>query len=139
MATDPTTGQSYTSFYDVFTVGAGHLDAAAALADDEPALLSSTSPTASYNPLSKQAHFVLPLLSNWLWLPAWSTREVWGTTVLSNGVTIWNSPAVWGGSGSWGTSMAWGTNNDSGTSMAWGTNNDSGTSMAWGTSGQGEP
>src|SRR5580700_10913427 len=31
-ATDPTTGQSYTSFYDVFTVGAGYIDVPAALA-----------------------------------------------------------------------------------------------------------
>ncbi|HTW63124.1 MAG TPA: S8 family peptidase [Bryobacteraceae bacterium] len=139
VATDPTTGRSYTSFYDVFTIGAGYLDVAGALADDEPTFLSSASPGSFYNPFSQQGHFVLPLLSNWLWLPAWSTTEVWGTTVLSNGAMIWNSPNVWGSSSTWGTSMAWGTNNDSGTSMAWGTNTDSGTSMAWGTSGQGEP
>jgi len=33
VAVDPTTGQSYTSFYDLFTVGAGYLDVAAALAE----------------------------------------------------------------------------------------------------------
>jgi len=32
-ATDPTTGATYTSEYDIFTVGAGYLDVAAALAD----------------------------------------------------------------------------------------------------------
>ena len=34
-ATDPTTGLTYTSFYDAFTIGAGYVDAAAALANYE--------------------------------------------------------------------------------------------------------
>src|SRR5208337_5582863 len=34
-ATDPTTGIVYTSYYDIFTIGAGYLDIGAALADRE--------------------------------------------------------------------------------------------------------
>ena len=49
-ATDPTTGLTYTSFYDAFTIGAGYVDAAAALANYEETYFSSVSPTASYNP-----------------------------------------------------------------------------------------
>ena len=33
VAVDPVTGISYTSQYDIFTIGAGYLDIAAALAD----------------------------------------------------------------------------------------------------------
>jgi len=126
-ATDPTTGQSFTSYYDVFTVGAGYLDAGAAIANNDVAFLSSASPAASYSQASEQGHFVLPLTSNWKWLPQWSTSVVWGSAELPNGSSIWNAPYVWNSSGSWGTSIAWGTSGPSDTSIA------------WGTSGQGEP
>jgi serine protease AprX len=126
-ATDPTTGQTYTSFYDVFTIGAGYLDVAAALSNHDETFLSSVSPSAAYSPVSEQGYFVLPLNSNWSWLPQWSTSAVWGNTALPNGSNIWNSSYVWGSSGSWGTSIAWGTSGPSDTSIA------------WGTSGQGEP
>ncbi len=139
-ATDPTTGQTYTSFYDAFTIGAGYIDVAAALGDYEEAYLSSVSPSASYNAVSNQGHFVLPLTSNWRWLPQWSTSDVWGSTVLPNGGTnIWNANDVWASSSSWGTSIAWGTSGTCGTSIAWGTSGACSTSIAWGTDGQGEP
>jgi serine protease AprX len=121
-ATDPTTGDTYTSYYDVFTVGAGYVDIAAALTNYGEPYLSSVSPSSSYNPASQTGSFVLPPTSNWKWLPRWSTAEVWGTTVLPNdGTSIWNAPAAWGSSGSWGTSIVWGTNGPSDTSIVWGT------------------
>jgi serine protease AprX len=139
-ATDPTTGDTYTSFYDVFTIGAGYLDAAAAIASYDQTDLSSVSPNASYNAFSRKGSFVLPSNSNWMWSPQWSTIAVWGTTVLPNyGTTIWNAPYAWSSSGNWGTSIAWGTSGPSSTSIAWGTSGPSSTSIAWGTSGQGEP
>jgi serine protease AprX len=51
-ATDTTTEQTYTSFYDLFTVGAGYLDLGAALANNDLAASNvgaALSPTASYN------------------------------------------------------------------------------------------
>jgi serine protease AprX len=150
-ATDPTTGQTYTSFYDAFTIGAGYIDIAAVLTNYQETYLTSVSPSARYNPVSQQGYFVLPLDSNWAWSPQWSTTAVWGTTVLPNGSTIWNSSDVWGSSSTWGTSIAWGTSGPWGTSIAWGTSGPSDTSIAWGasgpsdtsiawgTSGQGEP
>jgi serine protease AprX len=138
-ATDPTTGQTYTSFYDVFTIGAGYVDIAAVLADYEETFLTSVSPRAGYNAASQQGYFVLPASSNWAWFPHWSAAAVWGTTVLPNdGTTIWNASTAWGSSSSWGTSIAWGTSGPSDTSIAWGTSGPSDTSIAWGTSGQGE-
>jgi serine protease AprX len=134
VATDPTTGDTYVSYYDTFTVGAGYLNVAAVLADYEVTWLSSASPSSYYNPLSQQGHFVLPLTSNWLWSTEWSPDAVWGTTELPNGSTeIWNASYAWSGSPTWGTSIAWGTTGPSNTSSP------SGTSIAWGTSGQGEP
>jgi serine protease AprX len=138
VATDPTTGQSYSSYYDVFTIGAGYVDIAAALSNYGRSFFSSVSPRASYNPSTGQGRLVLPLLSTW-WLPQWSPFEVWGNTALPNGSTIWNSSSAWSSSGTWGTSIAWGTGGTSNTSIAWGTGGPSGTSIAWGTSGQGEP
>jgi serine protease AprX len=139
VATDSVTGESYTSFYDAFTVGAGYVDAAAALADYEGTVLSSVSPNASYNPISQQGTFVLPLTSNWRWSFQWSPLVVWGNTVLPNGSTIWNASYAWRSSSNWGTSIAWGTTGPGGTSIAWGTNGPGDTSIAWGTSGLGEP
>jgi serine protease AprX len=139
VATDPTTGQSYTSYYDIFTIGAGYVDATSALADYEEAYLSSVSPSASYNPIFQQGSLVLPLTSNWTWSPQWSPEVVWGNTVLPNRSTIWNSSYAWSSSSSWGTNIAWGTSGPSNTNIAWGTSGPSSTNIAWGTSGQGEP
>ena len=52
VATDPTTGQTYTSYYDLFTIGAGYLDVAAALANNDKApstVGSALSPSAVLN------------------------------------------------------------------------------------------
>src|SRR2546429_431252 len=48
-ATDPITGATYASQYDIFTVGAGYLDVAAALADSDVATGNALSPTAAYD------------------------------------------------------------------------------------------
>jgi serine protease AprX len=138
VATDPTTGQSYTSYYDIFTIGAGYVDALTALADYEGTYLSSVSPSARYNPFTQQGTLVLPLTSNWTWSPQWSPEVVWGNTELPNGSTIWNSSYAWSSSSSWGTNIAWGTSGPSSTNIAWGTSGPSSTNIAWGTSGQGE-
>ena len=50
IATDPTTGLSYTSQYDIFTVGAGYLDVWGALNNSDLAAGSAISPTAPTTP-----------------------------------------------------------------------------------------
>jgi len=138
IATDPTSSQSYTSFYDIFTIGAGYLDAAAALADYEGTFLSSVSPNVTYNRSSQQGSLALPVTSNWRWSSEWSPTAVWGNIVLPNGTTIWNSSYAWSSSNNWGTSIAWGTNGPGDSSIAWGTNGPGVTSIAWGTNGPGD-
>lgn len=111
VSTDPTTGQTYTSYYDLFTVGAGYLDIAAAVAntDKAPATVGSAfSPYAVPN-------------SN-------------GTVSLVDGnSSVAGSSVVWGNSTVWGNSVVWGTN-VSGTSVVWGTASLAGSSVVWGNS-----
>jgi serine protease AprX len=129
-ATDTTNGQTYTSYYDLFTVGAGYLDLGAALANNDLApssVGSALSPTAVYNPSTGTVS-----LSNGNTTVA-SSSVVWGTSV------VWGSSVVWGAnvSGSsvvWGTSVVWGSSVTSGFSVVWGASSDSATSVVWGAS-----
>src|SRR5271166_3914958 len=54
-ATDPTTGMVYTSYYDIFTIGAGYLDIGAALANTETFSGTANSPVAVFDPISGAA------------------------------------------------------------------------------------
>src|SRR5437660_3010881 len=47
---DPTTGVTYTDYYDIFTIGAGYLDIAAALSSSDLADASAVSPAAVFDP-----------------------------------------------------------------------------------------
>jgi len=53
-AVDPTTGKTYTDTYDIFTVGAGYLDIAAAMASTDVAYGSTNSPGTSWIPASNE-------------------------------------------------------------------------------------
>jgi serine protease AprX len=119
VATDPTTGQTYLDTYDIFTIGAGYVDVAAALADYDVAMKSAQSPSVNY--FGGFASLRLTPGELWNSTPNWSTNAVWGSTVLGATGIIWNTPAVWSGSSSWGTAVAWGTSSDQGTAVAWGT------------------
>ncbi len=123
-AYDPTTGKSYTSVYDMFTVGAGYLDVAAVLANHDSAYGSAASPQLFYDPQQQAALFISNLSSTWWNNLAWTPATVWGTTVLqpsSFGTAVWGSAVTWGTDGQWGTAVAWGTGSPSGTAVAWGT------------------
>ena len=116
-ATDPATGATYTSYYDIFTVGAGYLDVWAALNSNSLARGSAASPIASYDPGSGAI-----TLSNLAGQSViWGTNLIWGTNV------IWGTSAVSGNSVIWGTNLIWGTSAASNLSVIWGTN------LIWGT------
>ncbi|MGA2599815.1 MAG: S8 family peptidase [Bryobacteraceae bacterium] len=119
IATDPTTGQTYLDTYDMFTIGAGYVDVAAALADYEVATKSAQSPAVKY--LGGFASLILTPSELWNSSVGWSTNVVWGNSVLEGTGIIWNTPAIWSGSSNWGTAVAWGTSGDQGTAVAWGT------------------
>jgi serine protease AprX len=127
-ATDPVTGISYTSQYDIFTIGAGYLDAWGALNSTAfvPAGSTAASPVAVFNASSNTVS-----LTNGNMLSAWGTGgavfgagAVWGTSVFVDG-----SGAVWGtDTHLWGAGAVWGTSNTSANSTVWGTG------AVWGTS-----
>jgi len=91
--TDPDTGAVYTTYYDLFTVGAGYIDIAAALANTDRPTGLAISPTAS---VDASGHVTL---SN-------------GDTPLNGNTVVWGTDAGNGDPGFtlvWGTSTIWGT------------------------------
>jgi serine protease AprX len=144
---DPTTGNTYTSQYDVFTVGAGYLDIAAALASTDLASGTAMSPTAVYNSKTGTVSLSSDPSSVWGTSATWSGPAVWGSSqfLLSNSV-MWGasgpggSSVMWGASGLWGSSVMWGANSTSGfstiwsNSVMWGASGNWGSSVMWGAS-----
>jgi serine protease AprX len=130
VATDTTTGQTFTSYYDLFTVGAGYLDVAAALSNNDLAsgtTGSALSPSAVYNPATGTVSLIN------------GNSVVWGTSVVWGSSVVWGNSVVWGtnvngSSVVWGTSVVWGSSVMNGFSVVWGTSTNSASSVVWGTS-----
>jgi len=121
-ATDPSTGNKYTSQYDIFTIGAGYLDIQAALSNTDlaPAKVGSAlSPVVALDS-SRNVYLVTNPSTIWGGSVTWGTSVVWGTSVL--GTTGLNGQSV-----VWGSSECWGAEDDDGYSVIWGT------SVVWGT------
>jgi serine protease AprX len=114
-ATDPTTGITYTDYYDIFTVGAGYLNIPAALANNDLANGSAMSPSVTFDPGTQTVSLVN------------GTSVLWGTSV------VWGNSVVWGDSLVWGTSVVWGDSVVLGSSVVWGDSTCSGFSVVWGT------
>ena len=119
VAIDPVTGNSYQSQYDIFTIGAGYLDAWAALnnADLLPnGTGSAISPTATFDSASGTVH-----VGNTANSGVWGNSAVWGMNV------VWGSSVfVGGGSAVWGTNVVWGAN------VVWGSSGTQGFNVVWG-------
>ena len=81
-ATDSTTGQTFTSYYDIFTIGAGYLDIGAALANSELPNGTALSPAAVYNPATGQVNLVNGSSAVWGTNTLWGTNTVWGTSAI---------------------------------------------------------
>jgi len=131
VATDPTTGETFTSYYDMFTVGAGYLDVEAALNSTvlaPPTLGSALSPTAVYNSSTGTV-----TLAN-------GNTTVAGSSVIWGSSVVWGSSVIWGASVSgssviWGSSVLWGSSVDNGAfSVIWGSSADAASSVIWGSS-----
>ncbi|HEY6253877.1 MAG TPA: S8 family peptidase [Candidatus Angelobacter sp.] len=125
---DPTTGITYTDQYDVFTVGAGYVDLAAALANTDLAKGSAMSPTAVYNSKAQTVHLTSDPSSIWGTSYAWSGPAVWGSTQFVGGSTI-----MWGTSNTGGSTIMWGAKSPGGSTIMWGTDSMWGSTIMWGT------
>ena len=117
VAVDPLTGINYTSYYDIFTVGAGSLDVTAAMSDTTVATGTALSPVASYN--AQNGTFSMSNIAGQSVI--WGTSVNWGTSV------IWRTSAVSGTGIIWGTSIIWGTNTTQALNLIWGSG------LIWGT------
>src|SRR3989441_2976092 len=123
--TDPTTGITYTDYYDIFTVGAGYLDIAAALSSNDLADASAVSPTATFDPITQSVYLVTGTSVVWGSDAVWDTSVVWGTNVFVNGTAVlWGNSVCWGSSTSDGFSVVWGTG------VVWGNTTNQTTSTA---------
>ena len=104
------------SKYDIFTVGAGYLDVAAALSSTDlaPATLGAAkSPTAAFNPLTGQVYLQPNSSTVWDSSPTWASAVVWGSGV------IWGT-ATSGQAVLWGSSVCWGSSTSSAFGVLWG-------------------
>jgi serine protease AprX len=149
---DPASGITYTSQYDIFTVGAGYVDMAAALASTDLSSGSAMSPTAVYNANTGKVTLTSDSSAVWGTSQAWSGPAVWGSTQFVGGSAImWGSGTtsgsaiMWGSSGLWGSAIMWGSSNASGFStiwsdaIMWGSSGTWGSAIMWGSSaGKGE-
>ena len=101
---DASTGNTYTSQYDIFTIGAGYLDIWAALNNTDLAALPATSPTAVYDAATNTVRIVNTTSASWGSSASWSSSVSWGSTAVW-GASVW----IDGASASWGSSAAWGS------------------------------
>ena len=144
-AVDPVTGQTFVSQYDIFTVGAGYLDAAAALANTDLATGTAMSPIASYNSGSGQVTLTFDPSSSWNDTDiyartanggtpgVWGLTTVWGNSVINADKTMWGTSTVWGESSPTGFSTVWGASGIWASKTMWGTSTTSADKTMWGT------
>jgi len=121
-ATDPVTGTVYTSYYDLFTIGAGYLDIGAAIADTTSFTGSALSPTAVFNSTTGTAQVSCTgsdICANQF---IWGTQAIWATSEFLNGTqAIWGTQAVWGTQAIWATQAVWATQSIWATQSVWAT------------------
>jgi serine protease AprX len=133
---DPAAGITYTSQYDIFTVGAGYVDLAAALASNDLPSGTAMSPTAIYDSNTGNVRLTSDSSSTWGASQTWSGPAIWGNSQFTGSSIMWGantssgSSIMWGASGLWGNSIMWGASSSSGFSTIWST------SIMWGASGQ---
>jgi serine protease AprX len=131
-ATDLVTGQTYTSQYDVFTVGAGYLDIAAALADNTPFWGAALSPTATNgnddNTSSTQISCGLASVcaqQAWGNCAPWSAQAIWGAQAIGGDLSIfgnqsiWSDQSIWSEQSIWAEQSIWSEQSVSGTQSIW--------------------
>ena len=125
---DPTTGKSYTSTYDIFTIGSGYLEISGALHSTDVAQKSAASPSVAYNVFTQTATLQSNSSTIWGSNAVWGDQTVWGSTVLLSGTSaVWGANAVWGDQTAWGTNAVWGdTSGATATNAVWGDTNGAG-------------
>jgi serine protease AprX len=120
---DITSNQSFTSYYDIFTVGAGYLDLGAALAGIGNVTTGGTalSPVASYDATLGSVTLVFDPNSVFSNRSVWAIQSIWGASVLTNAnQAIWDERSVWAVSSANSTQSIWGAQAIWGARSVWG-------------------
>ena len=101
-AKDPATGQTFTVYYDMMSVGAGYLDIAAAIVNNDKATGNAQSPATVLSGgkiiVALPAGSTFSLATNVLW----GGNVVWGDNSLLGNTVLWGSNVVWGDNVLWG-------------------------------------
>ena len=126
IATDPITKASYTSYYDIFTIGAGYLNIQAALSNNDTLTGNALSPKVVYNAVTRNGNLSFAAGSG-----IGGVNVVWGENVVWGNNVVWGDNVVWGTNVVWGDSIVWGGSTNA-FSILWGTN------VFWGASTQTE-
>lgn len=124
---DPSTGLTYTSHYDIFTVGAGYLDLAAALANTDLATGTAMSPTAVYDSNTGNVYLAHDPSTVWGSSTTWTAPSVYGSSVFMTSA----SNIMWGATTSSGSNIMWGASVLSGSNIMWGADTSSGFDTIW--------
>ena len=135
-------GVVYTAHNDVFTVGAGYLDIAAAVKDAKANAVPSgdtKSPIAVYNPDTKATHFVIDKTALWGATVLWGAGNVYGQNSFTSGSTaLWGagttsgSTALWGAGTPASSTVLWGANGPTSNTVLWGAGSTGGSTVLWG-------
>jgi serine protease AprX len=103
---------TYSMQSDIFTVGAGYLDIAAALASNELVTRPALSPIAVYNAATRTVTILRDYSVVWGDSVVWGNSVVWGDAlfngILSGKSVCWGSSVVWGDAAVDGFSVVWG-------------------------------
>jgi serine protease AprX len=146
--TDTTTGQSYTSYYDIFTMGAGYLDlkAALALVNQVPKGLTALSPMASYDDANGDIELSFDPSSVFSNSTAgagssastnqtlWGSSSTWSQSVLVGNTAMWDAGSVWAAASDSANKVMWGASTNSANKVMWGASTDSSNKVMWGAS-----
>ena len=100
-------GTYYSLQDDIFTVGAGYLNAYAAVTSNDQPSGDSLSPLAVRD-LAGNVHLQADPSSAWANSITWGTSITWGSNVVQSNSIIWGSSLVWGTSVNVGYSILWG-------------------------------
>jgi serine protease AprX len=119
--TDSTTNQTFTDYYDIFTVGAGYLDLGAAMSalSTVPATGTAMSPVAIYDPTTTNVTLTYNVssvfnLASIQGNKTWAPQAIWAPSELTA------NKCLWGASGDTASKCLWGASGDTASKCLWG-------------------
>ena len=126
-----TGGNTYTSYYDIFTVGAGYLDIQAALSNTDLPSGNALSPSLNYSSSTDTGTLSFAPGSAFQSSGTFASAVIWGTDQFADGFAV-----IWGTSSTWANAVIWGTDGPSAFAVIWGTGANgpvNSTAVIWGT------